>query len=1518
MTLSRATKAFPCGGHSLFLAFGFLVVATASAQGVVTTFAGTDFVFPRFPVRATDAPLSWILAIVPDGQGNLFLADDNNHIAARLTPDGTVSVYAGNGWLQASGDGGPARDASMVRANGLAVDPSGNLYIADYLDGRIRRVDANGIITTFAGNGTHGRLLDNIPATTASMSPASLVRDNAGNFYFYELGAYKIRRIAPDGTISTVVGTGTAGYSGDNGPAISARIRMSNEPFGNMLATDASGNLYIADSGNHVVRKVDSTGKITTVIGGGTPGYSADGTPVLQANLNYPTSLAFDPMGNLYIGEGLNYIVRRLSTTGALTTVAGNRQQGYFGDGGPATSARIGRVTTLYSDGSSIYLADADSGKLRRITLDGIINVIAGNGNFSFGGDSGPAVDANLGEPTGVAIGSDGRVYIADAFNNRIRVIDRNGVITTFAGDGEAAYRGDNGPANQASLADPEGVAVDRNNNVYIADSGNGVVRRVTPEGIITTFAGSANPGPGTGDGGPATKAALQYPIYVLPDDTGNVYIADADDSRIRKVVPDGTISTIAGNGNSADAGDGGPATSASFLTPFGLAFDAARNLYVSDYDANRIRRIAADGTIQAFAGNGKAGFGGDGGPKENATFNNPAGLAFDSAGALYIADSSNSYIRRIAPDGTVTIAAGYTGSHGGGLCCDGALAVLAIFSITQDVKFDAGGAMYIIDLLNNRLREVITVAPAFTVDRTSLRFSANAGSAPPSAIQVRVNGSLDGIRFSAAGDVKSAPWLKISPQTSPLNYATTPRLLEVAVDPSAVGPGDYTGTITVVPNDGVAPPLNIAVSFSVGSSVPSLPAVDKTNLSFNFPRTPIVRSQTLTVSNQGSGSFAATITAGTAAGGNWLSTSSSQVTVAAASPVTLSISVDSTGLSPGTYAGTIVVATAGSTTLTVPVTLTVSDRDQAALLSQTGLSFTGVQGGGIVPPQSFGVLNIGSGLMNWTSGTATIAGGSWLNAGPASGFTDASARQVPLVSVSVDPSSLTAGRYYGLVEVDSAGAANTPQFVTASLQVLPPDATPPAVTQPSSALFQSTAGSMAAGSQDILLYNLLPYPVSLHAGVASSDPSMLFILRPRFVSVSPRQPAVLSVFAYPQSSNPGTYHGTLSIGFPDGSVQELPLTYILSPATAASGAVAATSQRPLDPQSTCSATRLIPSLISLGQGSNIPVGWPAPITVAVKDDCGADLVDGSVIATFSNGDSPVTLQSLKNGTWQGTWPTHAAGSNITVTVSANLPAQNLSGTLAVSANLAGSTEKPISGPDQIVSRFNPIPYVPIAPGSQIAINGSKLASADGQALAAPLPVKLNDTQVSILGRPIPLVSATDQQILAIVPTNIPVNVPLPLIVQRGLALSDAIIINAAPAQPAVLLDSGTQITAVITRATATGQVTLRNAPGAPAAPGDAITLYCAGLGLVTPSVDAASAAPTDVLTYTVSPVTLTIGGVAADVKFAGLVPGAIDLYEVVAIVPDGIPAGDAIPVLISVANQLNQIGTLATATPAR
>lgn len=337
------------------------------------------------------------------------------------------------------------------------------------------------IITTIGGNGTAGYSGDGGPATAAQISTIGIATDTAGNVFTTEYHIDRVRKISTAGTISTFAGTGVGGYAGDGGPATSAQMV---DPTG--AAVDRAGNLYIAECNNHIVRKVSATGIISTVAGNLSIGSSGDGGPATAASLYRASDVAVDTSGNLYIADYSSNNIRKVNTAGIISTYAGTGTAGFSGDGGPATAAEVNWPYYVATDlAGNVYFSDRGNNRVRKINTAGIITTIAGTGTAGFSGDGGSATAAMLDGPGGMAFDKDGNFYFCDQNNNRIRKIDAAGIISTIAGSGTAAFSGDGGPATAAALNQPASIAI-TGGTLFISDQGNARIRKIN--GLLTSL----------------------------------------------------------------------------------------------------------------------------------------------------------------------------------------------------------------------------------------------------------------------------------------------------------------------------------------------------------------------------------------------------------------------------------------------------------------------------------------------------------------------------------------------------------------------------------------------------------------------------------------------------------------------------------------------------------------------------------------------------------------------------------------------------------------------------------------------------------------------------------------------------------------------------------------------------------------------------------------------------------------------------------------------------------------------
>jgi trimeric autotransporter adhesin len=742
---------------------------------------------------AGSAELNSPSGVAIDKAGNLYIADAANNVIRKVAPStGIISTIAGNGTAGYIGNGGPATSAELHSPVGVALDGAGDVYVADQGNSVIREVSASGTITTVVGNNAVGYSGDGGSATNATLyAPAGVAVDSSGNIYIADTGNNRVRMVNATGIITTIVGNGTAGYSGDSGPATSATL---NKP--SALAEGSGGNLYVADTGNNVIREVNATGTITTVAGNGTAGYSGDGGPAVSATLNSPYGLAIDGSGNLYIADSNNNVVRLVTAAGIMTTVVGNGTPGFGGDGGPATSAILNGPHGVALDGpGNFYISDEGNNRVRQVTtpagsvffpttpvtstsaavaiplevntpgttITGIsvpvsqggkqeytvtapgcalntalaegtfcnvmvtfspgypgprpipLQVASSAGTFNFGmvgigtapqvalspGITSIVATQNTGTDTvvlsgGIAIDGVGNLYAVqtedDASNSIIEYAVGTGLPTVVLL-----------PTDLTDFDYPGTLhlGVDSTGNLYIANPTSPCVLKVAPgSGVATVVAGVLNAdsneceGGYSGDNGPATNALLGSPGSVAVDSAGNIYVSDS--SRIRKItVASGIITTVAGNGTAGYSGDNGPATEAE-LSPGQIAVDSAGNLYFTDDYSNRVRKVtAASGIITTVAGNGTAGYSGDNGPATEAELNEPTAIAVDSAGDIYVQDAVNNVVRMVNTAGIITSVPGTSVT----IPPDeppGILDIIRTYIVFAGVAVDGAGNLYI------------------------------------------------------------------------------------------------------------------------------------------------------------------------------------------------------------------------------------------------------------------------------------------------------------------------------------------------------------------------------------------------------------------------------------------------------------------------------------------------------------------------------------------------------------------------------------------------------------------------------------------------------------------------------------------------------------------------------------------------------------------------------------------------------------------------------------------------------
>ncbi len=915
-TLGRAAAAL-----ILLLACGLTQAQMQQLPGIATVAGNGTAGYAGDGSAAGSAELNLPNRLATDNAGNVFIADEGNNVIREVSfSTGVITTVAGTGAAGYSGDGGLATAATFRSPNGITVDNAGNLYIADKGNHAVRKVTAaTGEITTIAGTGVAGYSGDGGAATSAQLNEPDYVSlDGANNLYIADAQNNRIRMVnASTQIITTVAGNGTQGYSGDGGAATSAELYT---PVA--VVVNASGYIYIADTGNNRVRKVNTGGIITTIAGNGTSGYAGDGGAATSAEIDYPSGLSLDNPGNIYIADALNNAVREVNIgTGTITTVAGNGTAGFSGDNGPALRAEMhDSADVAINFNGNLYIADADNSVIRRVALNasfagasggmagvvenfflattgnetissitaplsqggvseftvgaitgctvngstsnpsgtictvpvtfapwyaglrnvplqvvtgagninfglsgmgnagqaaltpGVISTVAGNGTAGYTGDGGAASSAELNGPNRAVVDWAGNIYIADFNANVIRKVNAStGLISTVAGTGVAGSTGDGGAATSAKLHAPDGLGVDASGNIYIGDSGNCRIRRVTvATGVISTVAGNGTCGY-TGDGGAATSAEIQTTTSDIAfDSAGNFYFADGPNNVIRKVaVLTGIITTVAGNGTNGYTGDGGLATSATLALPDGVAFDDSGNQYIADFGNHVVRKVTtATGIITTVAGNGTSGYAGDGGAATSAELSDPSGLALDAAGNLYVADSGNNVLRELnAATGVITTVAGNSLA---GYAGDGGAATSAEMHGTADVAVDAMGNLYLSDISNSVIREVTVNQSKWAAANTAYGATAaqsftltNIGNA---SLIIPPPGSGSNPNVSGAFTVSGSSTCPVLNAASSAQAVAAGAACSYVLDFAPTGLGALSGTVTVSDNSQGAP----------------------------------------------------------------------------------------------------------------------------------------------------------------------------------------------------------------------------------------------------------------------------------------------------------------------------------------------------------------------------------------------------------------------------------------------------------------------------------------------------------------------------------------------------------------------------------------------------------------------------------------------------------------------------------------------------------------------------------------
>ena len=623
------------------------------SDGMVTTLAGLAPSRGAEDGTGSAARFDLPAALVLDAPGNIYAADQNNHVIRKIAPDGLVTAFAGSAGRPGGGDGAGSA-AQFNFPSGLAIDRSGNLYVADTSNHTIRKITAAGVVSTLAGSAGLSGSDDGIGAAARFRNPRGLAVGNGAILYVADTGNQTIRAISPGGEVTTLAGSTGLPASFD-GAGSSAGF---NDPAS--LATDTFGNLYVADSLNSTVRKVTPDGVVTTLAGDPAPP-DPSGRPFISyhdgvgnaARFKNPQGVAVDNLGNIYVADSGNDAIRRITSEGLVSTLAGSSQTG--SNDGPGNTARFRHPTGVTVDKTgSVFVVDGDNNTIRLITPNGLVRTIAGLAGAAGNVDE-IGLAARFTGPRKLALNRLGNLFVADTANSTVRKLTRSALssadkweVSTFAGQpGNPGFS--DGSGSEARFNALYDVAIDSYDNLYVADKDNQVIRKVTSAGVVTTFAGTAGSAGATD--GPREQAQFNLPYGLAVDRSGIIYVADTLNHAIRKITPDGMVTTLAGMAGALGSDDG-LGSLARFTAPYGVAADGGGNVYVADYFNNLIRKITPAGLVttiggsfeldpEAFPLNGSAD-----GAGSAARFNKPKGIAVDSAGTVYVADSFNNTIR--------------------------------------------------------------------------------------------------------------------------------------------------------------------------------------------------------------------------------------------------------------------------------------------------------------------------------------------------------------------------------------------------------------------------------------------------------------------------------------------------------------------------------------------------------------------------------------------------------------------------------------------------------------------------------------------------------------------------------------------------------------------------------------------------------------------------------------------------------------------------------------------------------
>jgi uncharacterized protein (TIGR03437 family) len=1450
------------------------LLAQTPPTNVITAVVGADFALPFASSPAASFPLppnEWGKPAV-DSAGNVYFALGTRHVIVRWSPNGRVQVIAGTGINGFSGDGGPATTASLNTPKDIAIDSKGNIYFADGVNRRIRRITPDGRIDTFAGGGTIVPTAQGTPLRSASLNGLGPVAIDSADAVYFNADSGSIAKVDPNSSnVRLIAGIpGQQGTFSASGVALQTQFR---QIFG--MAADRGGNLYFTDFLSLSVGRITPAGRAELLV-------------TRAATAGFPNDIAIDQNGNVYVTQFNSPAIWRLTTGNVIERFAGDlEREGFTPSNTPRDQARFGPNLRMIVDSrGTFFITDSRNGRLRRMTS--VVDNIAGV-DIAYAGEAGLATAASVPAPTYVAQAPDGTIYFSDNTVRAVFSVDTRGILRRFAGSGilNGDYV-DGRPALDNAFGAPYGVAVDSAGTVYVADD-DCSIKSIATGGVMRIFAGASGHCRATSDGLQAKDARFGQLRGILVDPSNNILVTDITNHKVWRIAPSGVVTTFAGTGVAGISTTAAPATQSPLNQPSDVRF--MNNAYlIADSNNHRVARVA-DGRLTNFAGIGQRVSSGDGGPATSAGLSSPTALATDTAGNVYISEQSGHKIRRVTPTGVIGT---YAGTGDRGARGDGGLAVAAQLSAPAGLLVVRDGRLLIADRENGRLRAVLPTAPAVQFPTTPVTISA---SDTQQRGTISLATPVNGLGFETSVRFTGTPanWLRVGPARGAL-----PALLTYETNIAGLREGSYSANIVVtVPNGS---PRETLIPITV--RVPAPPAnpytlfVDRVALSAAAGGT----AESAVPIRNGSGSPATFRALIPTTATQILRVTPDEITVAPGDTGTFVVTTAPGAIAPGTYNATLALS-GPNVTQNLPVSLTVSAIRSRLTLARTGFSFVGAAGG---PVPSTQALFISGDNVSWTA--RAVSRGDWLRVAATSGT--ASLTAPSRATISADTQGLEPGDHYGRIEVTDTANRNNRRVATVLLQVLPIGADTGSIASPSVMTFSAEEGQQPA-AQEMQLFIGQNRAGVWSASSASDDGAAWLNFYPNGGPVTGAAPGRLVIQPETAGLPAGAYRGAVTIAFDNGDARNVPVLLIITPrvTTASKGAVRETSA--------CSGPNLLPLIASPLANFRATIGEPVRIAVRVVDQCGNPHVPESGgnagVALTGIGPTSMNLTHTAGGVWEGTWTPPATQATVTLTALALFSRGTFlaAGADKISGSV-GASIRPVvfnnSVTDAATFQFG----APLGPGTLVSFFGSNLSASSEVASSLPLPKQLGDVEVLVNDSPVPLLFAGPSQVNAQIPFELDPDSEFQIELRRGSALATPQTVIVSQARPGVFsVDQSGAGQGHIYIARANGTQTLAGA-ATPAVAGDIVIIYANGLGRTNPPVPAGQATPFTNLSPLVNPATVTIGGRNAAIQFAGLVPGFVGLYQINTVVPAGVTPSNAVPVVITVAGQQSTPATMA------